>query len=155
MAPAGHGKTYAIGRTIETHPELRILVLTHTNAGIAALRRSVTSHGRNRPRIETIAAFSLRLVRAFPSRAEWKEGDSPDLASIQSAALRALKSRTVIDVVAMGFDLLIVDEFQDCSVEQAQTVEVLAGVIPTVVLGPHDQSVVATINLLVGRLNAT
>jgi hypothetical protein len=141
VAPAGHGKTYAIGRTIESHPELRILVLTHTNAGIAALRRSVASNGRNRPRIETISAFSLRLVRAFPGRAEWNEGDKPDLASIQSAALRALKSRTVVDGVAMGFDLLIVDEFQDCSVEQAQTVEVLAGVIPTVVLGDPLQAI--------------
>ncbi|MDQ0733528.1 UvrD-helicase domain-containing protein [Arthrobacter sp. B1I2] len=141
VAPAGHGKTYSIGRTIENHPELRILVLTHTNAGIAALRRSVASQGRNRPRIETISAFSLRLVRAFPARAEWKEGDRPDLACIQSAALRALKSKTVVDVVAMGFDLLIVDEFQDCSVEQAQTVEVLSGVIPTVVLGDPLQAI--------------
>jgi hypothetical protein len=141
VAPAGHGKTYSIGRTIANHPELRILVLTHTNAGIAALRRTVASHGRNRPRIETITAFSLRLVRAFPGRSDWKEGDRPDLASIQSAALQALRSRTIVDVVAMGFDLLIVDEFQDCSVEQAQTVEVLAGVIPTVVLGDPLQAI--------------
>ncbi|MFE4229964.1 UvrD-helicase domain-containing protein [Arthrobacter sp. NPDC056886] len=141
VAPAGHGKTYSIARTIENHPELRILVLTHTNAGIAALRRRVAPHGRNRPRIETISSFSLRLVRAFPGRAEWEEGDKPDLASLPSAGLRALKSRTVLDVVAMGFDLLIVDEFQDCSVEQAQTVEALAAVIPTVVLGDPLQAI--------------
>lgn len=141
MAPAGHGKTHSISRTIENHPELRILVLTHTNAGIAALKRRVTSQGRNRPRIETISAFSLKLVRAFPGRAEWTEGDRPDLGNIQSAALRALHSRSVLEVVTMGFDLVIVDEFQDCSVEQAQTVEVLAGVIPTVVLGDPLQAV--------------
>ncbi|WP_426990795.1 UvrD-helicase domain-containing protein [Pseudarthrobacter sp. Y6] len=141
VAPAGHGKTHSIGQTVENHPELRILVLTHTNAGIAALRRRVAIRGSKRPRIETISAFSLKLVRAFPSRAEWTEGTKPELSNIQSAALKALQSTTVLEVVALGFDLVIVDEFQDCSPDQARTVEILAGVIPTVVLGDPLQAI--------------
>ncbi|MET4004278.1 superfamily I DNA/RNA helicase [Arthrobacter sp. UYCu511] len=141
VAPAGHGKTYAIGQTIKNHPELRILVLTHTNAGIAALKRQVPRQGHRQARIETISAFSLRLVRAFPGRAGWSEAEKPDLARIQPAALRALQSRTVLTVVTMGFDLLIVDEFQDCSVDQMQTLEVLSSVLPTVVLGDPLQAI--------------
>jgi len=141
IAPAGHGKTYSIAQTIVDHPELRILVLTHTNAGIAAIKRQVKAHGALNVRIETISAFCLRLARSFPGRAEWREDGDTDFAKIHPAAVKALRSATILEIVAMGYDLLIVDEYQDCSIEQAQVIELLAGVLRTVVLGDPLQAI--------------
>lgn len=141
IAPAGHGKTYSIARTIADHPELRLLVLTHTNAGIAAIRRQVKAQGAGHVRIETISAFCLKLVRSFPGRAEWHNDQEPDFAQVQAAALRALRSSTILEVVAIGYDLLIVDEYQDCSREQVSVIELLAGVLRTIVLGDPLQAI--------------
>ncbi|MFE5837552.1 UvrD-helicase domain-containing protein [Arthrobacter sp. NPDC056493] len=141
VAPAGHGKTYSIARTVASHPDLRILVLTHTNAAVAALKRHIGSQGGGRVRIDTIAAFCLKLVRSFPGRAEWHESEQLDLSSLQPAALRALSCATILEVVAMGFDLLIVDEYQDCSADQARAVDLLSDVMPTIVLGDPLQAI--------------
>ena len=54
IAPAGHGKTYAIASCIKLCPiGEKQLVLTHTHAGI-----SVRTHGQNLPRC---------TCRQFPS----------------------------------------------------------------------------------------
>lgn len=139
VAPAGHGKTYSIGKTAHDHPELRILALTHTNAGVAALKRHSRS-GIRSFRVETIASFSLRIARAFPARAGWDE-EAFDLKLIHPAALQALTSPTVLAVVAAGFDLIIVDEYQDCSQIQAAIIDSLATLIPTVVVGDPLQAI--------------
>lgn len=139
IAPAGHGKTYSIGKTAHDHPELRILALTHTNAGVAALKRH-SQNGSRSFRVETISSFCLRIARAFPGRAGWDE-NAFDLSSIIPAALRALSSPTVLSVVALGFDLIIVDEYQDCSPSQAAVIDSLAILVQTVVVGDPLQAI--------------
>lgn len=139
IAPAGHGKTYSIGKTAHDHPELRILALTHTNAGVAALKRH-SQKGSQSFRVETISSFCLRIARAFPGRAGWDE-NAFDLSTIVPAALRALSSPTVLSVVALSFDLIIVDEYQDCSLSQAAIIDSLAAVVQTVIVGDPLQAI--------------
>lgn len=139
IAPAGHGKTYSIGKTAHDHPELRILALTHTNAGVAALKRH-SQNGSRSFRVETISSFCLRIARAFPGRAGWDESTF-DLSLIVPAALRALSSPTVLSVVASGFDLIIVDEYQDCSPGQAAIIDSLAALVQTVIVGDPLQAI--------------
>lgn len=141
VAPAGHGKTYTIGRTVVEHPELSILVLTHTHAGIAALRNQIGSRPIRQLRMETIASFALKIARAFPTRAGWTETDEIDLERAHLGALNALESPTVLRVVAESFDLLIVDEYQDCSIVQASIIDALSAQLTTVVVGDPLQGI--------------
>jgi DNA helicase-2/ATP-dependent DNA helicase PcrA len=70
-APAGCGKTQLIADTLAAHTGSKpILVLTHTNAGVAALRaRMVRAGVRNSVyRISTIDGLAMRLAGKFPLR---------------------------------------------------------------------------------------
>jgi superfamily II DNA or RNA helicase len=56
-APAGCGKTHLIAQALARHSELKpVLVLTHTNAGVAALRARLDKAGvaADRYRLSTI-----------------------------------------------------------------------------------------------------
>lgn len=141
VAPAGHGKTYTIGRTVAEHPELSILVLTHTHAGISALRNQIGARPVHQLRMETIASFALKIARSFPGRASWQETEGIDLERAHVGALEALGSPTVLRVVAESFDLLIVDEYQDCSAVQAGIIDALAARVTTVVVGDPLQGI--------------
>lgn len=141
IAPAGHGKTYSIGKTARDHPELRILALTHTHAGVAALRRQGPQSNQRAFRVETIASFALRIARAFPKLADWDESETFNVDAIQPSALQALSSSTVLGLVASAFDLIIVDEYQDCSPIQASIIDKLVPLVTTVVVGDPLQSI--------------
>src|SRR5580704_13661904 len=80
-APAGCGKTELIARSIARHNGPKpILVLTHTNAGVAALRcrlnRAAIS-GKNY-RLATLDGWAMRLISTFPKRS----GHSLELLSL-------------------------------------------------------------------------
>lgn len=78
IAPAGCGKTQLIVEALKRHAgDKPILVLTHTNAGVAALRsrldRAKVQPGRYR--LSTIDGFAIRLVGMFPGLAESMSGN--------------------------------------------------------------------------------
>src|SRR5712671_3725162 len=76
-APAGCGKTELIARTIARHKGPKpILVLTHTNAGVAALRGRLNraAISAKNYRLATIDGWAMRLISTFPKRS----GHSPD-----------------------------------------------------------------------------
>ena len=70
-APAGCGKTHLIADALIRHRCSKpILVLTHTNAGVAALRMRLDREGvpASRYRLYTIDGWAIRLVKTFPNR---------------------------------------------------------------------------------------
>src|ERR1700730_17984985 len=72
VAPAGCGKTQLIANALRNHkPEKPILVLTHTNSGVAALRGRLQRAGVNPAsyKVTTIDAWAIRLISMFPLRA--------------------------------------------------------------------------------------
>jgi DNA helicase-2/ATP-dependent DNA helicase PcrA len=150
-APAGCGKTHLIAESLTRHGDGKkpILILTHTNAGVAALRGRLERAGV-RPtayRLLTIDGWGMRLVSMFPQRA----GHDPslldltypgtDYPNIRVAAARLLKAGHVNDVVAASFARLIVDEYQDCSVRQHALVGFASNALPTWVLGDPMQAI--------------
>src|SRR6185503_6569895 len=69
VAPAGCGKTHAILKAAERYQGKKpLLVLTHTNAGVAALRSRLTKAGvrHGNYRLGTIDGWAMRLIRQFP-----------------------------------------------------------------------------------------
>lgn len=147
VAPAGCGKTHAIVDAVQRHTRRKpILVLTHTNAGVAALRQRLNRLGvpRSAYRLSTIDGWAMRLVSMFPTRAAYGDGPSPakpDYNLIRTCASRLLRAGHVSDIIQASYARLIVDEYQDCSVNQHHVASFLAESLPTVVLGDPLQSI--------------
>lgn len=76
-APAGCGKTHTIAAALRQHRgHLPVLVLTHTNAGVCALRLRLRSLGvpASAYRVATIDGFAKRLAATFPRRSQINPG---------------------------------------------------------------------------------
>lgn len=149
-APAGCGKTHLIASALARHSGVKpILVLTHTNAGVVALRARLDRLGISpqKYRLSTIDGWAMRLIATFPARS----GHQPNLLNLENAAtdypnIRAfaanlIRARHVSDVLQASYVRVIVDEYQDCSKLQHAVITWLATFVPTVVLGDPLQSI--------------
>jgi hypothetical protein len=146
-APAGCGKTHLIAKVIaEGAHDKPLLVLTHTNAGVAAMRGRVQRRTSGY-RMSTIDGWAMRLIAMFPGRSGHNGAildlDNPrsDYPSIREAAAALLESGNLDDVLASTYSRVIVDEYQDCNEVQHRIVTRLAAVLPTVVLGDPLQAI--------------
>jgi DNA helicase-2/ATP-dependent DNA helicase PcrA len=149
-APAGCGKTQLIADALKRHAEIKpILVLTHTNAGVAALRARLDRAGVSPKsyRLSTIDGWALRLLTLFPVRSgitqEQLQLTNPktDYPAIRKAAARLLRDCHIDDILKSNYARLIVDEYQDCSLPQHAIVGIAARTLPTVVLGDPMQAI--------------
>lgn len=149
-APAGCGKTHLIAAALTRHTKTKpILVLTHTNAGVVALRGRLDRAGVSSKvyRLCTIDGWAMRLISAFPARsahdARILDLATPrrDYPAIRKSTWKLLKARHVDDVLRASYDRLIVDEHQDCSIPQHAIVYYAAEKIPTCVLGDPMQAI--------------
>jgi hypothetical protein len=149
-APAGCGKTHLIADALTRHNDSKpILILTHTNAGVAALRGRLdrASVPVKAYRLLTIDGWAIRLISTFPLRAAHNPAlltlASPrtDYPNIRAAAARLLKTGHIKDVLAASYHRLVVDEYQDCSVRQHALVAHAAQTLPTAVLGDPLQAI--------------
>ena len=149
-APAGCGKTHLIAEALTRHAGAKpILVLTHTNAGVAALRGRLDRAGvpAKAYRLSTIDGWAMRLISTFPARSahnpEILNLPNPafDYPNIRVAAVRLLKAGHVSDIIAASYARLIVDEYQDCSIRQHVMVAYAAQTLPTCVLGDPMQAI--------------
>ncbi|OZC34536.1 MULTISPECIES: UvrD-helicase domain-containing protein [Marinobacter] len=150
MAPAGCGKTELITEALKAHSGSKpILVLTHTNAGVAALRTRLNRAGvsSNRYRLVTIDGWALKLIKMFPS----VSGHDPsitdvlnprrDYPAIRQAASILLQRRHLWALLQASYDRVIVDEYQDCNTVQHAIVCALAQELRTCVLGDPMQAI--------------
>lgn len=150
-APAGCGKTHIVAESIAEHDEnaLPLLVLTHTNAGVAALRKRVEKLGVSpkKARISTLDGWSLKLLSSFPKRsgidpAHLKlENRAVDYPAIRQGALKIIEAGHLSSILKSTYSHLIVDEYQDCQPDQHRMVVGLAKELPTCVLGDPLQSI--------------
>lgn len=149
-APAGCGKTHLIASALTRHTGNKpILVLTHTNAGVVALRNRLDQAGvpSRAYRLSTIDGWAMRLISTFPARGgqqpEILELKKPktDYPAIREAAWKLLKAGHISDVLKSSYARLVVDEYQDCSVPQHAIVFYAAQSLPTCVLGDPMQAI--------------
>jgi hypothetical protein len=149
-APAGCGKTHLIAGALGRHASRKpVLVLTHTNAGVAALRgRLERAHvPTSAYRLATIDGWAMRLLTHFPQRC----GHDPEILTLSNArqhypAIRVaarglLAAGHINDVLAATYDRLIVDEYQDCAVPQHEIVVHASAALRTCVLGDPLQAI--------------
>jgi hypothetical protein len=95
VAPAGCGKTEVIARALLQVGSGRHLVLTHTHAGVSALKARLLRLRvpPDRYRIDTIASWSLRLASHYPtiSGLGTSEPEGAEWGETYPAALRVLQ----------------------------------------------------------------
>jgi len=149
-APAGCGKTQLIADTLKLNKDSKpILILTHTNTGVGALRTRL-QRGRvasSAYRVMTLDGFAMRLVGTFPIRSGLNpeilklNNSGTDYPAIREAASRLLHAGHLSDPLAATYSRLIVDEYQDCSLTQHAIVDWAAEVLPTCVLGDPMQAI--------------
>ena len=144
IAPAGCGKTELIAAAVAVL-DSRQLVLTHTHAGVGALRNRLRSHGvpKARARVETIAGFAFRIACAYPATSGFDVQRPRDAqwADVYTAAMRVLSTRVGKDILAASYEGAFVDEYQDCVTTQHALVLELADILPVRILGDPLQGI--------------
>ncbi len=147
--PAGTGKTHllAASAAVAAAGESRSLILTHTNAGVDAIRKRLREFGvpASLARVDTITSWAFALVRSYSVIAEVAVSDIPDWAlsdSYIAGATKVAEAEAIIDVLKVSFDYLLVDEYQDCTLVLHEFVLALAAAIPrTVLFGDRLQAI--------------
>lgn len=145
VAPAGCGKTHSIMEAVARHQGKPCLVLTHTNAGAAALRRRLSDAKipHSRYRLSTLDGWSLKLVTTFPLRSGYigDKQESPNYPDMRIKAAELLNSGAVSDIIASTYGRVLVDEYQDCSPSQHLMATLLADLLPCCILGDPLQAI--------------
>jgi AAA domain len=150
VAPAGCGKTQLIADALlRSKFDKPILVLTHTNAGVNALRGRLHSQGvpSMAYRLSTIDGWALRLISMFPLRSKNDPkilqllDPKTDYPAIREAACELLASGHLSEPLKSTYSRLLVDEYQDCSLPQHTIVSNASTVLPTCVLGDPMQAI--------------
>jgi hypothetical protein len=146
VAPAGCGKTQLIiDALLRYQGEKPILVLTHTNAGVAALRGRLERAGISGRlyRLATIDGWAMRLIATYPQHAGHDSDvlTNPNYPRIRDAAIGLVRNGHVDDIIKATYARLIVDKYQDCSRRQHTLVCALSELLSTVVLGDDLQAI--------------
>lgn len=149
-APAGCGKTHLIAESLRNNPAKKpVLVLTHTNAGVASLRTKLNGLKveTSKYRLSTIDGWAIRLVSVFPMRSGIPS-DALKLANpkrdyplIRAAAAKLLAGKHIDDILQASYSHLIVDEYQDCSFYQHAIICGASRSLKTCVLGDPLQAI--------------
>ena len=143
-APAGCGKTEAIVRTVNGFCDGTQLVLTHTHAGVDALRHRFRAYQvpSTMYHIDTIAGWSWNWVRRYPQTARYDGStDLADWNKIYSAMRDLLQHDFIKKGVLNSYAGIIVDEYQDCTVQMHQLIIRLRELLPCRILGDDLQGI--------------
>lgn len=149
-APAGCGKTQLIADTLSNHDDAKpVLVLTHTNAGVTALRARLQRRGvpSSAYRLSTIDGFAIRLAATFPLRTGLNAqilaltNPNANYPAIRRAVRELLQAGHISDPIASTYSRLLVDEYQDCNIDQHAIVCAIAQRLPTCILGDPMQAI--------------
>ncbi len=146
VAPAGCGKTHLITEVLNIETVKPYLVLTHTTAGVAALKQRLKRlrvPNKNFV-VSTIDGWALHIAKMFPSSCNIQS--TPQNPRVFYPELRKkvneyICAGNIAEVINASYTRLLVDEYQDCDVDQHKLICSLSGVLPTVVFGDPMQCI--------------
>ncbi len=145
VAPAGFGKTHLIAASTSLCIG-RQLILTHTHAGVNALRHKMRELGVGDGlyHIDTIASWSLRLSLSYTSTSGWlveRPANNEQWSALYGACALLLDCAFVRRIIRASYAGVYVDEYQDCSIPQHGIVLKLARDLPCRILGDPLQGI--------------
>ena len=141
IAPAGCGKTESITNIIKNYDKTKkILVLTHTNAGIENIEKRLKKHSISRSKcsIYTIASFCSKYVKSFKVISKASD-DSYD--QIYFGMNNLLNNKHIIKIIKTTYSFMLVDEYQDCSLIQHSIIKKISNIIDFKIFGDPLQSI--------------
>ncbi len=141
-APAGFGKTETIADAISLCGGKQ-LVLTHTHAGVDSLRKRLKAKGvpARSYRLETISAWCLRFVSAYPSTSQYVSKSEPDWKQVYAGMDRLMKIGAIRQIILASSDGVIVDEYQDCTEAQHTILSAVGEILPLRLVGDPLQGI--------------
>lgn len=145
VAAAGCGKTEQIACATKLSAGRR-LILTHTHAGVDALRQRLKIHGveSNKFHLDTIGGWCLRYAASFPKKSGLSVQEpktNTDWQAIYVAAAKLIGSGTVDGVLQASYSGVFLDEYQDCGTAQHAVAVVLSERLAVCVFGDHMQAI--------------
>lgn len=134
VAPAGYGKTHTIALSVKALLPLinrKILILTHTNAGITSIKHKFTKEnvGTKDVYICTIAGFLQKIVHNL-SNEVIEQGDNSNLfySALYGKALSLFYDSQILKlVIESSFEHVFIDECQDCNLLQFSIIQIISG----------------------------
>jgi len=146
QAPAGCGKTTLIAKAVARHTGGRDLILTHTHAGIDALRRKLRDFGAisKSYQLDTIAGWALRLASSFPVTAKLANPTprtNEDYDAVYGGALALVSLTPIQRVLRASYSAVYVDEYQDCTLVQHNLMLALSRTLDCRVVGDPLQGI--------------
>jgi hypothetical protein len=146
--PAGCGKTELIAKLARDVADGggHCLVLTHTHSGVDALRRRFRRLGvaGASVSVRTIDSWCFDLIASYPQLAEIDVGPEPDWTQSPSyhiAGATAVASAAIERMLTASYNMLVVDEYQDCQRWQHDLIRAMAQHLPAVVFGDRLQGI--------------
>lgn len=145
IAPAGFGKTEEIVFAVK-ESQGRQLVLTHTRAGVAALKERFQRYNIDKENYEvtTIAAFCLKWCKAFPNSASMSRDyfeKEIDYQKVYAGATKILSHEWAIRIFLRSYDAVFVDEYQDCVSTQHELFMLLSKYVSLRIYGDPLQGI--------------
>lgn len=145
VAAAGCGKTELLACLVADQRSGRQLVLTHTHAGVAAIKKRLVDLRvpHDKFQLDTIAGWCLRYGAAYPSISGYRPGAEadPDWAATYPGAEKVCRTALGKKVIRESYSGVLVDEYQDCSLKQHALVSALAECIPCRGVGDRLQTI--------------
>lgn len=145
VAAAGCGKTELLGQLVADHRSGRQLVLTHTHAGVAAIKKRLADMHvpQEKFHLDTIAGWCLKYGASYPAISGYRPGAEadPDWSATYPGAEKVCRSALGKKVIRESYDGVLVDEYQDCSLRQHALVSALAECIPCRGVGDPLQTI--------------
>ena len=144
VAPAGYGKTHLIADAVGLSTT-RQLVLTHTYAGVHALRRKMRELRvpSSACRVDTIASWALRLCLSYTGASDWtvQRPAGEQWTALYRACGALVDLPYIRRILRASYGGVYVDEYQDCSIPQHKLVLKLARDLPCRILGDPLQAI--------------
>jgi len=146
IAPAGYGKTYTIAECLAAYRgNKKVLVLTHTHAGIASLKEKIEEKGipSSRYHLDTICSYALSLTQVYHINKDeippFTSNELFEYAVVHAASI--LEAKPIRTYLALEYEHLIVDEYQDCTLSQHQMILAIGLTLKTHILGDPLQGI--------------
>lgn len=135
IAPAGHGKTTTLAQSLDflcKKENKPILVLTHTHAGVASIKKKCSSfHLGSKVEITTISGFIQKIVLTFNGKLPSSDNQGrPNFNEILKNGIAIVKLRMVQEIIGRTYSHVLADEHQDCSYAQHAFISLLARNLP-------------------------
>jgi len=146
VAPAGCGKTHLITETLAVTDEKPYLVLTHTTAGVAALKQRLKRLGTPNKNyvVATIDGWARHIANIFPASCDVR--GTPDNPRVFYPELRRkvqgyVGTGHISEIISASYSRLLVDEYQDCDADQHALICSLSEMLPTTIFGDPMQCI--------------